>query len=253
MKNFYKVLGVRSNATLAEIKRAYREKVKILHPDATGDASLNEAFSQVVQAYRVLSDARQRNIFDESFFIKIRRTYKDVNSFNYYDWLSARDDEESRAKLIFFTLMHQKEDEAVAEFKRMQMNHADFSLKKWFTREDFMDYGYILAEELVIRGEYYDAFILLDQIIQMEYSYSYFYIFFPEVISFTLNILKNNIDGVISDELALDVYERALELNLGAKNDSLFLRKMSDEYRRLGDEGVADICLRESQRVGAAG
>lgn len=253
MKNFYKVLGVRSNATLAEIKRAYREKVKILHPDATGDASLNEAFSQVVQAYRVLSDARQRNIFDESFFIKIRRTYKDVNSFNYYDWLSARDDEESRAKLIFFTLMHQREDEAVAEFKRMQMNHADFSLKKWFTREDFMDYGYILAEELVIRGEYYDAFILLDQIIQMEYSYSYFYIFFPEVISFTLNILKNNIDGVISDELALDVYERALELNLGAKNDSLFLRKMSEEYRRLGDDGVADICLKESQRVGAAG
>ena len=42
---------------------------------------------------------------------------------------------------------------------------------------DFMDYGYILAEELVIRGEYYDAFLLLEQIIKMEYSYQYFYIF----------------------------------------------------------------------------
>ena len=250
MKDFYKILGVRPNATLAEIKRAYREKAKLLHPDLTGDSSRRDEFNEVVQAYRVLSDMRQRSIFDESFFIKIKRSYKSADTFNYYEWLKARDDEESRAKLIFYTLMHHKEDEAVAEFKRMQMNHADFSLKKWFTREDFMDYGYILAEELVIRGEYYDAMILLEQIIQMEYSYQYFYIFFPEVIDFTLNILKRNIDSVISDELALDVYERALDLNLGRKNDAFFLRKMSEEYRRLGDLTTAEICLKESQKLG---
>ena len=248
MKDFYKILGVRPNATLAEIKRAYREKAKLLHPDLSGDPTLRDAFSEVAQAYRVLSDARQRSIFDESFFIKIKRSYKNADSFNYYDWLKAREDEESRAKLIFYTLMHQKEDEAVAEFKRMQMNHADFSLKKWFTREDFMDYGYILAEELVIRGEYYDAMILLEQIIQMEYSYQYFYIFFPEVIDFTLNILKHNIDGIISDELALDVYERALDLNLGTRNDAFFLRKMSEEYRRLGDLSTSEICLAEAEK-----
>ena len=249
MKDFYKILGVRPNATLAEIKRAYREKAKLLHPDLSGDPTLRDEFNEVVQAYRVLSDARQRSIFDESFFIKIKRSYKSADTFNYYEWLSARQDEESRAKLIFYTLMHQKEDEAVAELKRMQMNHADFSLKKWFTREDFMDYGYILAEELVIRGEYYDAIILLEQIILMEYSYQYFYIFFPEVIDFTVNILKHNIDCVISDELALDVYERALDLNLGAKNDAFFLRKMSDEYRRLGDFTTAEICLKESEKL----
>ena len=250
MKDFYCILGVRPNATLAEIKRAYREKAKQLHPDLTGDTTRRDEFNELVQAYRVLSDVRQRSIFDESFFIKIRRSGKNTDTFNYYDWLSAREDEESRAKLIFYTLMHQKEDEAVAEFKRMQTNHADFSLKKWFTREDFMDYGYILAEELVIRGEYYDAIILLEQIIQMEYSYHYFYIFFPEVIDFTLNILKKNIDGVISDELALDVYERALDLNLGVKNDAFFLKKMSEEYRRLGDLSTAEICLKESQKLG---
>lgn len=248
MKNFYKTLGVRENATLSEIKRAYREKVKQLHPDMNGESSNKDEFDEVVKAYRVLSDARQRNIFDESFFMRTHSSSKNNTSFDYYTWLSARDDEESRAKLIFFTLMHAKEDEAVAEFKRMQMNHADFSLKKWFTREDFMDYGYILAEELVIRGEYYDAFILLEQIIQMEYSYSYFYIFFPEVLEFTLSILKKNIDGVISDELALDVYERALDLNLGRKNDSFFLKKMSEEYYRLGDYNTAQICLEASQK-----
>ena len=67
---------------------------------------------------------------------------------------------------------------------------------------------------------------------------------------FTLNILKKNIDCVISDELALDVYERALDLNFGSKNDAFFLRKMSEEYRRLGDITTAEICLRESEKLG---
>ena len=254
MRDYYKVLGVRPNATLAEIKRAYREKAKILHPDLAGTSDKQELFSEVTQAYRVLSDSRQRNIFDESFFTRIHKSRSDYKEFNYYDWLSERTDEESRAKLIFYTLMHQKEDEAVAEFKRMQTNHIDFSLKKWFTREDFMDYGYILAEELCIRAEYYDAMILLEQIIQMEYSYRYFYIFFPEVVSFTLNILHKNIDGVIPDELAIDVYERALELKFGSKEDSFFLRKMGDEYKRLGDSATAKVCYAESERLsGQAG
>ena len=249
MTDFYKILGIRQNATLAEIKRAYREKVKNLHPDLTGDITRKDEFNEVVHAYRVLSDSRQRNIFDESFFFKARRQSGKTESFDYYKWLSAREDYESRAKLIFYTLMRNKEDEAVAEFKRMQVNHPDFTLKDFFTREDFMDYGYILAEELVIRAEYYDAFLLLEQIIKMEYSYHYFYIFFPEVISFTLNILKRNIDGVINDELALDVYERALDLELGKTNDAFFLRKMSEEYRRLGDLATSENCLRESVKV----
>ena len=249
MKDFYKVLGVRQDATLAEIKRAYREKVKNLHPDLTGDITRHEEFNDVVHAYRVLSDERQRSIFDEGFFVRMKKNVRNVQEFDYYKWLKAREDNESRAKFIFYTLMHNKEDEAVEEFKRMQMSHTDFSLKNYFTREDFMDYGYILAEELVIRAEYYDAFLLLEQIIKMEYSYRYFYIFFPEVINFTLSILKRNIDGVLSDELALDVYERALDLELGKTNDALFLRKMSEEYRRLGDTATSEICLREAVKM----
>ena len=249
MKDFYKILGVRQDATLAEIKRAYREKAKNLHPDLTGDVSRRDEFDEVVKAYRVLSDLRQRSIFDESFFVKMHVKKTQTDSFDYYKWLSERDDDESRAKFIFFTLMHQKEDEAVAEFKRMQTTRADFSLKNYFTREDFMDYGYILAEELVIRGEYYDAFLLLEQIIKMEYSYSYFYIFFPEVLDFTMNILKRNIDGVINDELALDVYERALDLNLGKANDRFFLKKMAEEYHRIGDDATSEFCFAQSEKL----
>lgn len=249
MENCYKILGVRPEATLSEIKRAYREKAKSLHPDSSGNNANALEFNRLVNAYRVLSDSRQRSIFDESFFTYAHKKYSKSDSFDYYQWLKSRSDEESRAKFIFYTLMHHKEDEAVSEFKQMQINHRNFSLQKWFSYRDFMDFGYILAEELVIRCEYYDAFTLLEEIIKLEYQYNYFKIFFPEVQDFTLNMLKRNIEGVINDELALDVYERALDLEFGRKADSIFLKKMAVIYSRMGDERTASICLNEALKI----
>lgn len=250
MEDFYKILGVRHDATAAEIKRAYRNKAKLLHPDVSHDENSVEEFKKVVRAFEILSDIKQRSLFDESYFT--RRGFKRrqaEDSFDYRKWLLARTDEESRSKLIFFDLMHHREDDAVREFKRMSMNHAGFRLAKWFTREDFMDYGFILCEELVLRQEYYDAFILLEQIIRMEYSYSYFRLFFPEVLDLARNILKNHLEGKISDELALDCWERALELGFGKSDDAFFLHKMAAAYKRLGDNATANICEEESLRL----
>ncbi|MBQ0162550.1 MAG: J domain-containing protein [Treponema sp.] len=249
MEDYYKILGVKQDATLSEIRRAYRKKVKELHPDKTGTHTTTEEFTQVVNAYRVLSDTKSRSIFDSSLFAHVKFHRNKKAEFDYRTWLQERTDQESRAKLIFFDLMHDHEDDAVKEFKKMNMNHADFSLKRWFTREDFMDYGFILSEELVLRGEYYDAFLLLEQIIRMEYSFNYFRLFFPEVIAFTKNILRTKLEGIINDELALDAFERALDLELGKKEDAFLLQRMSALYLKIGDEATSRICLEESKRV----
>ena len=62
------------------------------------------------------------------------------------------------------------------------------------------------------------------------------------MIEFTLSILRKNIDGVLSDELALDVFERALELDFGKKHDNFFFAKMAEEYTRIGDDFAAKVC-----------
>ncbi|MBP5401725.1 MAG: J domain-containing protein [Treponema sp.] len=249
MEDYYKILGVSQNATLSEIRRAYRKKVKELHPDKTGTHKTSEEFTKVVQAYKILSDAKSRAIFDSSLYSHINVKKKSKSEFDYRTWLLEREDPESRAKLIFFDLMHNREDDAVKEFKRMNTEHSDFSLKYWFTRENFMDYGFILSEELVLRGEYYDAFLLLEQIIRMEYTYDYFRLFFPEVIAFTKNILNTKLDGVVNDELALDAWERALDLRFGPKDDAFYLQKMAKVYKRIGDEATSLICLEESKKI----
>ncbi len=48
----YKILGIDSNASIEEIRRAYRDKAKKYHPDRGGDAW---AFQQVQQAYEMLT------------------------------------------------------------------------------------------------------------------------------------------------------------------------------------------------------
>ena len=83
----------------------------------------------------------------------------------------------------------------------------------------------------------------------MEYSYEYFRHFFPEVLALAKDVLRKHLDGNIPDELALDAWERALELRFPKKDDAFFLLKMAEAYKRLGDESTAGICVREAVRL----
>jgi len=64
-KDFYKSLGVSSEASEAEIKKAYRKLAKDLHPDKNpGNPEAEQRFKDVSEAYSVLSDAEQRREYD---------------------------------------------------------------------------------------------------------------------------------------------------------------------------------------------
>ncbi|MFC9896977.1 molecular chaperone DnaJ [Nocardia sp. NPDC127579] len=66
-KDFYKELGVSSNATQDEIKKAYRKLARDLHPDANpGDTKAEERFKSVSEAHAVLSDPAKRKEYDET-------------------------------------------------------------------------------------------------------------------------------------------------------------------------------------------
>ena len=248
MRDFYSILGVPHTASLAEIRRAYRKKAKLLHPDITHEES--DEFRELVQAYETLSDLKARSLFDEAYSFRSASSSAHAHSsFDYRTWLLERGDDESYAKLILFDLTHSREDEAVHTFKKMNMKNLNFKLSYWFGHEDFMDLGFILAEELVLRREYYDAVILLDQIIRMEFKYNYFKFFFEEVQELMRHILRNNIEGFVNDELAIDSWERGLDLRFGKKDDSFFLLKMADAYERIGDPHTAAICRDESMRI----
>lgn len=62
--NYYEVLGVRREASQTEIRNAYRNLAKSLHPDHPGGSA--EKFSRIQEANAVLSDPDRRREHDEA-------------------------------------------------------------------------------------------------------------------------------------------------------------------------------------------
>ncbi len=62
-RDYYVVLGVRPSATPGEIRSAYRELAKQLHPDCTGDRGTGP-FQVLGEAYATLSDPARRLAYD---------------------------------------------------------------------------------------------------------------------------------------------------------------------------------------------
>lgn len=66
-KNYYEILGVPKNASQEEIKKAYRRKMKDLHPDLhPNDKSLEEQTKEVNEAYEILGNEEKRKQYDQT-------------------------------------------------------------------------------------------------------------------------------------------------------------------------------------------
>lgn len=75
MVNYYKILDVKSDASAADIKSAYRRLARASHPDVNGGApEAAREFALIALAYRTLSDPQERAHYDAQ-----RRKLKNIS------------------------------------------------------------------------------------------------------------------------------------------------------------------------------
>ena len=61
-RDYYEVLGVNKNATLNEIKSAFRKLAKQYHPDVSKEADAEAKFKEAQEAYAVLRMMKKKTI-----------------------------------------------------------------------------------------------------------------------------------------------------------------------------------------------
>ena len=76
MYDYYKILNIPRNASVDEIKRAYRNKAKTVHPDVNNSPKASEFFTIVNEAYETLLDDKKRYLHDAKL------NYADITKVN---------------------------------------------------------------------------------------------------------------------------------------------------------------------------
>jgi curved DNA-binding protein len=86
-KEYYKILGVKKNATQDEIKKAYRKLALKYHPDhAKGNKASEEKFKKISEAYAVLSDTEKRKQYDTFGSEGFQQRYSQEDIFRNFDF-----------------------------------------------------------------------------------------------------------------------------------------------------------------------
>jgi curved DNA-binding protein CbpA len=242
MNNYYELLGLKPEASAAEIKKAFREKAKKLHPDIAGEAA-GAQMRKLLTAYETLSSEQRRYEYDRAY-----SRFMANPGFDYRTWLREReDDPSSQAKLVLFELLHLEEDEAIRIWRKNGGIY--FQMERYMDREDWMDCCFILAEELDRRGNSYEAFRLLEFILRAERRKPYFGIFTPELEKYTREIVRYRLRSQVDDETWIECMETLLDLGFPARDTAFWLRSLAQTLQKIGDHAGSMQVLKEAKKM----
>lgn len=193
----------------------------------------------LIQAYRTLSDPILREDYDRRHGVHLG-----TERFDYREFLrERRNDLASQAKLVFFDLLHNHPDDALALYDELR-SVTEFELADHLDREDFMDCAYLLAEEFERRGELVKAYELLLHIARFEQERPYFRHFFEEVTVRLRAIVCFRMPSTLDNEQVLMRLNELIGLKFPRKDIAFFLKKAAELHLENDNVKVAAEYLR---------
>lgn len=235
MTTHYEVLDISRNATQEEVREAYRAQVKRVHPDLHGgDPGSVERMKRLVVAWEVLRDPEKRRVYDRQTGYAGTRETDDHQEFDYATFLRERNDSLSRARLIFFDLLHDNPDEALQLYDSLQQTD-DRELSVLLGREDFMDCAFLLAEEYEERGDLRNAFELYAAIIRFEDQKPYFRHFMADVYERVRTLVCHRMISREEDAYVEACLHAVTAWNVPPQDRALCHKRLAERYLSRGE------------------
>ena len=243
MTNYYEILSIEYSATTHEIKKAFRERAKRLHPDLAGDARAEE-MRKLLVAYQTLSNRDRRFEYDRAYQRFVGK-FNVKRGFDYRSFLKERSqDPSSQAKLIFFELLHLEEEAAISVWQNQ--GGLKFPMEKYLDREDWMDCSFLLAEELAKRQRYHEAFVLLVNLVREERRRPYFKHFMEDLENFLKELTRIHLRSAVDSETYLECLEALLDLGFSPQYEARILRSIAETLINFGESAAAAKVFQEA-------
>jgi len=244
-QNHYETLRVPQTASGRQIQSAFRGLAKRYHPDKNpqripwAEAKMRE----LLQAYEVLSDERQRMIYDSQL-----RASRPQMSF-VERMKNKKDDLRAQSKLILHYLLDGEFDQAIELHEKLVLRHAAFSLDQHLEERDYLDSLFLLGEAYETRRQWHTAVRFYWEAYQRERVGPRKRYFFAELKDRLRILFSQRLVRGLSPEGALRNYRRALALGVGKRDAAMLYKKIASVQNRLGRHDEAVKALDKAKRL----
>lgn len=187
--NYYEILGIDTNATTKQIRSAFRQRAKKLHPDTANEHtphSSDQRMHLLLNAYHTLSNSGLRRDYDRVHGVDAHKF-----NFNFREFLRQQvRDRKSLARLVFYELLHDQPREAIRLYELYFDDELDRSVPRksmrkrlsfYFSYRDYMDCLFLLAEAYEKQQQYLTAIRFYRNIARLESHRAIFGYFFEDV------------------------------------------------------------------------
>ena len=241
MTTYYEILEIHHNAPREAVKTAFRAMAKRYHPDFHPDrnAWAHDRIQEVLRAYEVLFDDEKRAVYDRTLSrLEARRgnAYRE-------SLMKRAHDPAACCQLVFLDLLEGRGAEGLALYERMRISRRAFSLKDHMPFRDYLDCGFLVAEEFERQHRPRAAFEQYREICREDRSRNYFRHFRAEILLRMRNLLLQLLE--MDDHLAyaLDGFSGELAEGMNRRERAFLYKKIAERFCRAGKEGLAKLTL----------
>ncbi|MFN0058901.1 MAG: DnaJ domain-containing protein [Planctomycetota bacterium] len=230
----YAVLWITPQATLADVRAAFRQRLLGLHPDKAGRQVASGEIEEVLRAFETLRHPLLRKNYD------LQRTLRaggpPAASSLPHVTESARPKHQARA--VLFYLYKERPAEALARLAALGPKPLEF-LACYLEDEEIIDAAFLFGEYYQEQKAYFEALGWYQEVLRREHSRRQHRTCFAETVSRVKQLVLRHVVPAVQPRRSLEYLDRLERLGLDARERVEVYMRRSQCHRELNEPELA--------------